>query len=230
MALNELKIQHELVESLQIDPQSEAYIKNPDLLRHNPAGLVPTIVQTDSNGSVSVCCDSLKILQELFNLDEEDDSVQEAGDWNRRICSIFYQVLVRQDASESEAAWQIMKQELETFSKDLSPFYKGASSPGVVDFAIFPFVHRLYILEHYKGKSCCYSELEAWGKEWNLDLRLNLQYIGFQKGSHLNLSALCGRNGEIQSGRIGAKGKRSARHLKVQISDLLGRCNFCNGR
>lgn len=173
IALNELGISYELVESLTIDPQTEVYIKSPELLQLNPKGLVPTLVQTDEQGEIFENCDSLEILRDLYLLqDDADDkrvleSYSEAIDWNRRICSQFYQVLMRQDGPESEAAWCDMKQSLHEFSEHLhSGFYNSAQDkPGLVDICVFPFVHRLYLIQHYKGFDCSISpHLAEWEK------------------------------------------------------------------
>jgi glutathione S-transferase len=169
-ALNELQIPYELVESLQIDPHSEAYVKDPALLEHNPNGLVPTLVlHSAASNETGVLCDSLEILKDLYDTNEQlGDSVKavysDAKLWNEQICSTFYRVLMRQDKEESNSAWKEMLSHLRSFVAHLHNddddgticFYDqraSSTAPGVVDFCIFPFVHRLFILEHYRGFS-----------------------------------------------------------------------------
>ena len=233
MALNELNddntnnnnnniIDFELVEALHIDPHTEAYQKDPDLLRFNPKGLVPTLVQfssqtttttttattmtttsaikedstttttdrsrsssSSSDGSINiqVYTDSIPLLGEIFALRYDSDNddqqqqhvvqkewcQQEAMQWDQKLCSPFYQVLLQQDAAASQSAWQKMKTALQEFCQYLSYNNSSSSSngdrhqisfynhvqdkPGLIDFCVFPFVHRLYILQHYKGFS-----------------------------------------------------------------------------
>ena len=169
MALNELEVPYELVESLTIDPQTEAYIKHPKLLSYNPNGLVPVLVFPNQHNEEDeedvLFSDSIPILKELYGRrfqNEEhllDQCFQEANHWNKRICSPFYPVLMRQDPKESEEVWNEMTGNLLAFCQHLSLsdnpvlFYDGKETPGIVDLTVFPFVHRLYIVEHYKGFS-----------------------------------------------------------------------------
>jgi len=166
-ALNELEFKYELVEALQIDPQTQSYIKDEGLVKNNPKGLVPTLVQEDEHGDKHVYCDSMEILKELFSLvqnkDEVMDLYKQAKEWNHRICSPFYTVIMQQDQKKSYDAWQHMLKNLAEFSQHLEytgdtiSFYKTQSSlgdvPCLVDFCVFPFVHRLGIIEYYKGLS-----------------------------------------------------------------------------
>jgi glutathione S-transferase len=171
IALNELDVPYRLVESLTIDPQTEAYIKDPELLNYNPKGLVPVLFVPNNNNNNDddqvVYCDSIPILKELYrnsvvvennnrnNKDSLDQQFQEANDWNRRICSTLYPVLMRQDPAESEQAWKEMADNLVDFANHLNgnneSFYDDQDTPGMIDLTVFPFVHRLYIIEHYKG-------------------------------------------------------------------------------
>ena len=153
MALNEFQMDYELTEALG-SGREPSYSKHPDLLKYNPKGLVPTLVFPDGR----VLCESIGILKELGKeVTEKDDASLtsdhlEAIEWNRRICSPFYRVLMKPTAEEREQGWIDMSQGLAEFSEHLEEFYD-SKSPGLVDFAVFPFVHRLYILEHYKGFS-----------------------------------------------------------------------------
>ena len=76
-AMNELGVHYELVEALQIDPVSEAYVKDANLLMHNPKGLVPTLVvqENDDSEKSYVVCDSMNILKQLY-VSESEDTVE----------------------------------------------------------------------------------------------------------------------------------------------------------
>ena len=180
-ALNELRVPYQLIESLQIDPVDKTYIKNGDLLKYNPKGLVPTLVQIYRNkeGAVEEIahCDSLRIMKELYiDAAQPGEELQvervfeEAQHWNQRICSLFYEVLMRQDQNESREAWKTLTGHLMAFAEHLPSgkefengepgFYRSSrdstgrghgEKPGMVDFTIFPFVHRLYVIEQFKG-------------------------------------------------------------------------------
>lgn len=173
-ALNELQMDYELVESLGsgLDP---SYTKHPDLLRENPKGLVPTLSFPEDH---RVYCESIDILKYLFSIQEENPSssskhmgdvplsllADEATRWNKLVCSPFYRVLIRQEIKEKKRAWVDMVQGLREFShrlkwkalanQEISFYeYRGKDGshdiPSLVDFTVFPFVHRLYIIEHY---------------------------------------------------------------------------------
>lgn len=170
-ALNELGVPHSRVESLRVDPETEAYIKDEGLLKTNPKGLVPTLKQQHSNGNETIVCDSMKILNDLYSAENRNDqnSVQqlyeEAMEWNKKLCSTpFYAVLMRQNKKELDEAWKELQESLTSFSEHLIlkgtdgkeiSFYKSdfasGESPSMVDFCVFPFIHRLYVIEHYKG-------------------------------------------------------------------------------
>lgn len=164
--MNELGVPYDKVEALTIDPLTEQYKKDPGLLRANSKGLVPTIVQVDDNGNESIFCDSIPLLKVLYSktINEGDMALmyEQARAWDRRLCSPFYQVLLLQDPSESKKAWEDMTGAISDFSKHLTyrsneiNFYDqnddaSAQAPGLCDLCVFPFIHRLYIIEHFKG-------------------------------------------------------------------------------
>lgn len=169
-ALNEFNIIYKLVESFDLDPDTHKYIKHPDLLKHNPKGLVPTIVEThkSTNGGEDqtvMKCESLDILKEIHSNYVSKDDVEQCGadadKYNRLICSPFYRVLMKLDSEERQEAWKQMLEGIEAFSNQLNwesndhskiSFYNGHSDrPSIVDLTVFPWVHRLYILDHFKS-------------------------------------------------------------------------------
>ena len=72
---------------------------------------------------------------------------------NKQICSKYYHVLVRQDSAEQREGFEALVKGLDTFGEELKggPFYAGRSTPGLVDYALFPWAHRLPAFEHYRG-------------------------------------------------------------------------------
>lgn len=172
-ALNELGVEYERVEALNIDPDTEAYVKHSGLLAHNPQGLVPTVVQTDKNDIETSVCDSLEILRQLFDAQGLAPSTLEAlsrdaKHYNEQLCSPFYTVLMKQNENERKAGWEQMLRGYWEFADHLVwrgngeiSFYQPivgenqstttTSGPGLVDFCVYPFIHRLYIIEHYLG-------------------------------------------------------------------------------
>ena len=178
--LNYFDVDFELVEALGSGFEV-AYTKHPDLLRWNPKGLVPTLV-TDKD----VKCESIDILKELYlERYEGNDEVfsrlyDEANEWNKQICSPFYRVLMKPDQKDRERGWKDMTNGITAFSDRLLlqtdgsvSFYcysgKNGNEPSLVDFAVFPFIHRLHIIEYYRryylvdGVSHeTYDKMERW--------------------------------------------------------------------
>lgn len=205
----------DLIEALQIDPVTGEYIKNAQLLRHNPQGLVPTLVTTQKkeqednhDEKVVVVCDSMEILKQLYSnynheaaaaaqlvqggggrsKDDDDTTTLVVDQWykdaqyfNQCLCSPFYTALMKPTAAERQAGWEQMCTGMREFAQHLSwlnddndnddgsssgiSFYQSTKTtaaattagtendkcPTLVDLCVFPFVHRLYVLEHYKG-------------------------------------------------------------------------------
>jgi glutathione S-transferase len=195
--LNEFKIKYELVESLEIDHQTNEYIKDKELLKYNTRGLVPTIARLSTGKvdeeiemildedelkeRVSVYQNSIDVMKTIYSgyFDREDDDgitipekighevpflphlYAQAKVFDERLCSPFYTILMKPE-EERVSAWETMtKYYLPFFTNSLSyedngiSFYQcpycDGEQPTIVDFTVFPFIHRLYILEHYKG-------------------------------------------------------------------------------
>ena len=181
MALNEYQLfDFELVESLGSGLEA-SYTKLPELLACNPKGLVPTLVLSTIINKKEVLCDSIDILLRLEHdvatkkqateattgsLPAGREDIQKqydaANEWNRRICSTFYRVLMKQNQDDRDIAWNEMVQSLSDFSQHLSPsddekednkggFYDQHDNPDMVDFTVYPFVSRLFVIQHYRG-------------------------------------------------------------------------------
>eukprot|EP01023_Acetabularia_acetabulum_P046515 TRINITY_DN4805_c0_g1_i2.p1 TRINITY_DN4805_c0_g1~~TRINITY_DN4805_c0_g1_i2.p1 ORF type:complete len:313 (-),score=47.14 TRINITY_DN4805_c0_g1_i2:132-1070(-) len=167
----------EIIESLQVDPKTKEYVKNKRLLEINPKGLVPTLeifYQKENNPEekMLVLTDSIKVASWLFqnfaekgdeqNLQISPELISEAEEFNIKICSVFYQILMRQSLNEQQQAWDqfvaglkyfvengLKFQNLESKSHqqeltnlDQISFYKNPDKLTVVDITIFPYIHR----------------------------------------------------------------------------------------
>ena len=166
-AVNEYGVSYDLIESFRLHPETHHYIKHPDLLKYNPKGLVPTLVEIKSDEEQIVKCESLDILKDLcgthVNHEEAERQILDCETFNKGICSPFYRVLMKHDPDERLQAWDEMLRGLESYSKELYwdnkeansiSFFKGATDrPTIVDFTVFPWVHRLFILDHFKSLS-----------------------------------------------------------------------------
>ena len=89
-----------------------------------------------------------------------ESKYEAALQFNQQICSPFYGVLMKQTTEERQAARKQMVQGITDFAahlewqneKDVTiSFFDSQPEPSIVDFCVFPFLHRLYIIEHYKG-------------------------------------------------------------------------------
>jgi glutathione S-transferase len=155
-------VDFEFVEALGSGLEA-AHPKHPDLLKHNPKGLVPTLVI-----GKEVECESIDILKGLYSKQSTGNDKMlsrrhdEAMEWNKQICSPFYRVLMKPDEKGREQGWKEMTNGITEFSDRLLPqtdgsisFYnyegKKDSEPSLVDFTVFPFIQRLFIIEHNRG-------------------------------------------------------------------------------
>ena len=155
------------------------HYKSPELLRHNPLGMVPTLVtpatyeDKDGDPSRNVVTESLVCVQFIDELVRGNAYAGETAaimpsdpyarakarvdaDWvNKNVCSRYYHVLVRQEASEQREAFEKLVKGLETFAawcgSGEGKFYGGQTTPGLVDYALFPWAWRLPVFEHYRG-------------------------------------------------------------------------------
>ena len=67
-------------------------------------------------------------------------------------CSPFYQVLMTQDKDEKRRAFLKWCEGLENFASCVvdGGFYK-SDRVNIVDFAVYPWVHRMFVVEHFTG-------------------------------------------------------------------------------
>ena len=167
-ALNEYGVTYELIESFEFHPETFQYIKHPELLQYNPKGLVPTIVETKGDNELVVKCESIDILKDFcstyINKEEAASQTVDCHTYNESICSPFYGALMKTDPKERLESWNKMLKGLELFAKHLLwneecdkqsiSFFKGTQDrPTIVDLTVFPWVHRLFLLDHFKSLS-----------------------------------------------------------------------------
>ena len=153
------------------------HFKAPELMKHNPLGMVPTLVseatflEDTSKGPlkppVRESLVSIEFVDELVNggstpimptCPYERAKARVAADVvNKQICSKYYHVLVRQDKREQQEGFEALLKGIEAFGgelqddKDSGPFFGGNMTPGLVDYALFPWAHRIPVFEHYRG-------------------------------------------------------------------------------
>jgi len=165
ITLNHLNIGYELIESLNMTPNG--YVKNEDLLRLNPKGLVPTL---DVNGEVVVeSLDTIEFLNRKFNNNDgnfvNEQLMKDALCVNKTVCSPFYQILMKQEQEERDLAWDEFAKALKDFTADVQQggFFK-SSTMNIVDITVLPWACRLFLIEHYRGK--CLDETQPWVGEF----------------------------------------------------------------
>mmetsp|Transcript_28799 Transcript_28799/g.81126 ORF Transcript_28799/g.81126 Transcript_28799/m.81126 type:complete len:287 (+) Transcript_28799:111-971(+) len=143
--------------------------KHPDLLKHTPEGLIPTVV--DSKGrSIHESLVVVEYLDALAKQSAQQQGKEElykplvSGDpilqaqarldaekVNQKLCSPYYTMLVRTDPAEQRQAFDRLLLDLDEFQADLKgPFFFGDSLSSV-DIALLPWAQRFYILEHHRG-------------------------------------------------------------------------------
>lgn len=73
---------------------------------------------------------------------------------NKAVCSPFYRCLVPQEKETQDQGWCDLQQGLKEFCSKTKK-RKGTNWPtnpiDIVDLTVFPWIHRLYVLEHYRG-------------------------------------------------------------------------------
>ena len=151
------------------------HFKAPELMKHNPLGMVPTIVSEATFKEDPSLGPILPPVRESLVAIEFVDELVGGGDVpilpscpyerararvaadvvNKQICSKYYHVLVRQDPAEQREGFEALCKALDAFGVELAggPFHAGRATPGLVDYALFPWAHRLPVFEHYRGKS-----------------------------------------------------------------------------
>eukprot|EP00898_Chlorokybus_atmophyticus_P008355 jgi/Chlat1/8520/Chrsp80S09220 len=146
---------------IEVDP----YAKPPELMRVNPRGLVPALVDDGR------CLYESMVLMEYADEKWGDTDLLPCDDpylraigriWmdhiNKKVVPHFYQLLQRQDEDgRTEAAADLLKGLKELFRayEDLGsgsgPFFYGRDRLSMVDMCVLPWAIRFSILKHYRG-------------------------------------------------------------------------------
>jgi len=171
-------IPYEYIESLSVKKnQSEGdhgYQKNPRLLKVNPRGLVPTLeftseafaamkdqgftIQTVHN--VAMLSDSMICMRFLNSIAAEKDKqdlipraslLSDAKRFNEKICSTFYEILMKASRDEQKLSFRNFTSSIAEFIDDVMDggYYKSIL-PTIVDFTVIPWLLRFPILKHYR--------------------------------------------------------------------------------
>jgi glutathione S-transferase len=160
--------------ALDTEHENWYHFKAPELMKHNPLGMVPTLVPpetfhaTSGDPTKNVVTESLVCVQFIDELvaggttpimsscPYERARARVDADWvNKNICSKYYTVLVRQEAAEQREGFEELVSGLERFAtwceEGPGAFYAGRDTPGLVDYALFPWAWRLPVFEKYRG-------------------------------------------------------------------------------
>ena len=139
--------------------------KSPGLLKANPLGMVPTLLDETTGKAVRESLVCIQFVDELaatsggtapalLPTDPFDRaSARVAADAiNKSVCSAYYRVLVRAEPEERRDAFEAIKQGLLGFAREAGGAdFHGGQSLGIVDCMLLPYAYRLYVLEHYRG-------------------------------------------------------------------------------
>ena len=141
--------------------------KSEGLLKANPTGMVPALVEQSTGRVVSESLVCIEFIDEYAaqagktaGLLMPDDAAERARTrlWaarvNRECCSPYYDILCKTDAEGRRAAHAALLDGLRRFSAEIpggGPFFAGADV-GAVDFALLPWAYRYYVLPYYKGE------------------------------------------------------------------------------
>ena len=167
MMLNNLAITYNLIESLEIDHATQGYKKNNRLLEINQKGLVPTLEVFESEPSDTIpnvdinqkpprvvmeSIDVMKFLYEYVGKLVGDAELRDANIVNKTVCSPYYRCLMKQVKEEQVKGWNDILYGLESFAEYIvdGKFYK-SDTVNIVDFTLYPWACRLYILEEFRG-------------------------------------------------------------------------------
>jgi glutathione S-transferase len=172
---------HEKGKSIATEHENWYHFKAPELMKHNPLGMVPTLVseatflEDTSEGPmkppVRESLVSIEFVDELVTGGDapilpacpyERARCRVAADVvNKQICSKYYHVLVRQNPEEQREGFEALLKGIEHFGSELLAdekkencsgiFFGGRRTPGLVDYALFPWAHRIPVFEHYRG-------------------------------------------------------------------------------
>lgn len=179
VALEHSKLKYEWVEALGWVEKDGLWHhwKSPELQASSALGTVPVLVPEPPAPDAAAGAAVGGIVHESIVCVEYVDEVAQAGPqppapmlpadpWararcrnatdfvNKRLCSPYYEVLVKRDDAERRAAFNGLVASLAQFSVQLGetpgPLY-GGEHPSMVDVVLLPHAYRYYVLEHFRG-------------------------------------------------------------------------------
>uniref|UniRef100_A0A7S2ST00 Glutathione transferase n=1 Tax=Rhizochromulina marina TaxID=1034831 RepID=A0A7S2ST00_9STRA len=161
IALELTGVPYEFVDSLGWTLRGEEWHhwKSPELLAANPRGTIPVLLPERGRAvyESQVCLEYLHDLNPEASTLLPSDSFGRARQRtvsefvNRRICSPYYDILVKRGTSERKASFQELLASLRKFSSQtVGPFFAGDELT-MVDIMAFPHCFRFFVLEHYRG-------------------------------------------------------------------------------
>ena len=141
--------------------------KSPELLKCNPLGMIPTLLEESTGRSVTESVVCIEFIDEiarnagstqspLLPLDsfEKAQARVMAERMNKKVTSSYYTCLVREDKEERQQAFNTILSGLEEFvNYNDSTNVDSGNNINIVDCVLFPYAWRLYVLEHYRGFS-----------------------------------------------------------------------------
>ena len=140
--------------------------KSPGLLKANPLGMVPTLLDPVTDRSVSESMVCIQFIDELAAANgtrspsllpsdpyERAAARVAAEAVNKSVTSGYYAALVREDGDERAEAFAKILDGLRTFTRESKGDFFSGASLGYVDCVLLPYAFRLYVLEHYRGPS-----------------------------------------------------------------------------
>ena len=142
--------------------ETNPYVKSPEWLAISPLGLVPAVTHNGHSIYESNVC--VEYIDEMW---PEGNSIMPCDPYrravsrlwmdkiNKKMCTHFYALLMKQTAAEREEAAKDLLKSIEAFTdamSDKGPFFFG-DQIGAVDIAWFPWAQRDFILKHYRSFS-----------------------------------------------------------------------------
>lgn len=154
-------------ETFQADSRREWWYhwKHEDLLRVNPEGMVPTLTLGTKVATESITC--MRLIDELARSQGSKKCLVPDDPWTRahhqnwalkvnKTCSAYYSILVKDEGFDQLVAG------LHEFAQNLGPYFDKRDEPGIVDFTLFPYAARFYVLELKKKKIPEIPAYDAW--------------------------------------------------------------------
>lgn len=146
--------------------ESVSSLRSDELQASNPNGTIPTLISQPGQRAVfesQICIEYLDDIAQHTNPTGTVTSLVGQNAWqradcrlssdfvNKKLCSPYYDILVKRSAEERSAAFNGLLQSLREFSGSIKgPLFFG-DELSMVDVMLLPHAYRYYVLEHYRG-------------------------------------------------------------------------------